>query len=152
MSYASLISEDHVVLGLEALDRTQATRVLAQTLVDAGRVIDLDGLLADIAAREAQMATGLPGGIGIPHCRSRHVAGPSLAFGRSDAGIDWGAEDGPAHLIFLIAVPEGGGEDHLAILAKLARKLMRADFKEGLRQAADAATVVEIVEREVVNA
>lgn len=152
MSYSSLIYEGQVILGLEAADRAEATRRLGRTLFDAGRVSDLDGFLADVAERETQMATGLPGGIGIPHCRSRHVREPSLAFGRSTQGIDWGADDGPAHLIFLIAAPDGGGEDHLAILAKLARKLMRADFKKGLRTAQDAAAVVELVDREVVNA
>lgn len=147
-----LITTEQVLLGLEAGDRQEATRALGETLVASGRVSDLEGFLADVAARENQMATGLPGGIGIPHCRSPHVTVPSLAFGRSDRGIDWGADDGPAHLIFLIAAPEGGGEDHLAILAKLARKLMRAEFKDSLRTAADAAAVVEIVEREVVDA
>lgn len=152
MSYSSLICESQVILGLEAEDRVEAIRRLGRTLFEAGRVSDFDGFLADVARRETQMATGLPGGIGIPHCRSPHVQEPSLAFGRSEQGIDWGAADGPAHLIFLIAAPEGGGEDHLAILAKLARKLMRADFKEGLRTAEDAAAVVEIVVRDVVNA
>lgn len=148
----SLITEDQVVLGLESTDRAVATATLGRTLLASGRVTDLDGFLADVRKREEQMATGLPGGIGIPHCRSAHVTTASLVFGRSDNGIDWGAEDGPAHLIFLIAAPEGGGEDHLAILAKLARKLMRAEFRDALRSAPDAATVVDIVDREVVNA
>lgn len=148
----SLITDRQVILGLTADDRATASRALGQALVDAGRVTDLDGFLADIATRESQMATGLPGGIAIPHCRSSHVTEPSLAFGRSDAGVDWGADDGPATLIFMIAAPEGGGEEHLQILAKLARKLMRAEFKDALRAAADEATVVEIVDREVVNA
>ena len=113
---------------------------------------DLEWFLADVEAREQQMATGLPGGIGIPHCRSAHVTEPSLAFGRSTEGVDWGAEDGPAHLVFLIAVPEGSDEDHLAILAKLARKLMRAEFKNALREAPDAAAIVDVVQTEVVDA
>ncbi len=148
----SLITAQQVVLELPAGDRAQATRALAQTLLDTGRVTDLDQFLADVTKREEIMATGLPGGIGIPHCRSAAVARPSLAFGRSSQGIDWGAEDGPATLVFLIAAPEGGGEDHLAILAKLARKLMRADFKDSLRQASTADEVVAIIDEQVVNA
>ena len=146
-----LITQAQVLLDLRG-DRGEATRALATTLLDAGRVTDLEGFLADVEAREQQMATGLPGGIGIPHCRSAHVTEPSLAFGRSTEGVDWGAEDGPAHLVFLIAVPEGSDEDHLAILAKLARKLMRAEFKNALREAPDAAAIVDVVQTEVVDA
>lgn len=148
----ALITTDQVVLDLTGTDRHAATRTLAETLVASGRVTDLDTFLADVRKREEQMATGLPGGIGIPHCRSSAVTEPSLVFGRSGDGIDWGAEDGPATLVFLIAAPEGGGDDHLAILAKLARKLMRQDFREALKQAPDATTVVDVVDREVVNA
>ncbi len=147
----SLITESQVVLDLAAPDRHVATRTLAETLVDSGRCTDLDTFLADVRAREEQMATGLPGGIGIPHARSGAITEPSLVFGRSGDGIDWGAEDGPATLIFLIAAPDGGGEEHLKILAALARKLMRSEFRASLMEAPDAAAVVDIVEKEVVN-
>ncbi|TWE07940.1 PTS sugar transporter subunit IIA [Rudaeicoccus suwonensis] len=148
----SIITRDQVLLDLHAADRHDATRQMAQTLADAGRVTDLDSFLADVRAREEQMATGLPGGIGIPHARSSAVSEPSLVFARSAGGIDWGAEDGPATLVFLIAAPEGGGDEHLKILAALARKLMRADFRTSLAEAADADAVVEIVTTQVVAA
>ncbi len=147
----SLITERQVVLDLAAPDRHAATRLLGQTLVEDGRCTDLDQFLADVRAREEQMATGLPGGIGIPHARSAAITTPSLVFGRT-TGIDWGAADGPATLIFLIAAPDGGGQEHLQILAKLARKLMRSEFRQALLEAPDATTVVDIVNREVVNA
>ncbi|WP_116113353.1 PTS sugar transporter subunit IIA [Austwickia chelonae] len=148
----SIITPQQVILDLPELDRAESTRALAQTLVDAGRVTDLDALLADVAKREEMMSTGLFGGIAIPHCRSAAVTEPSLAFGRSSAGVPWGAEDGPATLIFLIAVPAGSDQDHLTILAMLARKLMREDFKNALRQAPDAAAVVTVIEDEVIKA
>ena len=147
----SLITENLVVLNLDSVDRHAATRVLAQALADEGRVTDLEGFLADVRKREEQMPTGLPGGIGIPHARSAYVTEPSLVFGRSTNGIDWGAEDGPATLIFLIAAPEGGGDAHLKILAALARRLMRAEFRQSLMDAPDAASVVDVVTREVVT-
>ena len=146
-----LITAGYVVLELEEPDRHAATRRLAGTLAADGRVTDLDGFLADVRKREQQMATGLPGGIGIPHARSAHVTAPTLAFGRSAAGIDFGAEDGPAHLIFLIAAPEGGDDAHLKVLAALARRLMRTEFRQSLLDAQQPSDVVDIVNREVVN-
>lgn len=145
-----LITEDLVVLHLDAADRHAATRALGERLAAAGRVTDLDGFLDDVRKREEQMATGLPGGIGIPHARSEHVTVPTLGFGRSTGGVDFGAEDGPAHLIFLIAAPAGGGDEHLQILAALARRLMRPAFRQSLLDAAQPVDVVDIVTREVV--
>ncbi|MFD7511901.1 fructose-specific PTS transporter subunit EIIC [Streptomyces sp. NPDC059853] len=130
-----LITADLVDLDLDraAATKDEAARALAGRMAAAGRVTDLDGFLADVAAREEQMPTGLEGGIGIPHCRSAHVTEPTLAFGRSATGIDFGAADGPATLVFLIAAPAGADQDHLGILSTLARDLMRAEFTDALR-------------------
>jgi PTS system fructose-specific IIA component len=148
---SDLITVDVVDLELEAPDRAAGTRSLAERLVAAGRVTDLEGFLADVAAREQQMPTGLEGGIGIPHCRSEHVTEPTLGFGRSKAGIDFGAPDGPAHLVFLIAAPAGGGSEHMTILAKLARKLVHQSFKDALSDAGDPQAVVTLINTEVLG-
>lgn len=148
---SALMTVDLVDLDLIAADRHDATRQLAQRLEKAGRVTDLDGFLADVRAREEQMPTGLEGGIGIPHARSEHVTVPTLGFGRSAAGIDFGAADGPAHLIFLIAAPAGGDADHMTVLAALARRLVHASFREALSTSSDAQAVVDLIEKEVVG-
>ena len=147
----AVITADLVDVDLEASDRYDATAQLATRLVAAGRVTDLDGFLADVRKREEQMPTGLEGGIGIPHARSAHVTAPTLGFARSTAGVDFGADDGPAHLIFLIAAPDGGGSEHMTILAALARRLVHASFREALATAPDAQAVVDIVNKEVLG-
>lgn len=146
---SELITPELVDLDLPDEDRRSAVRSLANRLVDAERVTDIERFLDDVEAREQQMATGMQGGIGIPHCRSAAVTVPSLAFGRSAKGIDFGAEDGPANLIFLIAAPEGGDSDHMAVLAALARRLVRAEFKQTLLDANDPAAVASYVREEV---
>ncbi|MFJ5841002.1 fructose-specific PTS transporter subunit EIIC [Streptomyces shenzhenensis] len=142
---SDMITADLVDLDLSADTKEAAARALAERMVALGRVTDLAGFLADVAAREAQMPTGLDGGIGIPHCRSEHVTEPTLAFGRSAAGIDFGAADGPADLVFLIAAPAGADDAHLTILSSLARKLMNAEFTSALRSAADPETAAALI-------
>ncbi|MFI5685940.1 fructose-specific PTS transporter subunit EIIC [Streptomyces sp. NPDC051636] len=142
---SEMITADLVDLDLSADTKEAAARALAERMVSLGRVTDLDGFLADVAAREAQMPTGLDGGIGIPHCRSEHVTEPTLAFGRSAAGIDFGAADGPADLIFLIAAPAGADDAHLTILSSLARQLMNAEFASALRSVGDAAEAAALI-------
>ncbi|MFC8366388.1 PTS sugar transporter subunit IIA, partial [Streptomyces griseorubiginosus] len=142
---SEMITADLVDLDLSADTKEAAARALAERMVALGRVTDLDGFVADVAAREAQMPTGLDGGIGIPHCRSEHVTEPTLAFGRSAAGIDFGAPDGPADLIFLIAAPAGADDAHLTILSSLARQLMNTEFTDALRAAGDAAGAAALI-------
>ncbi|MGW7129530.1 PTS fructose transporter subunit IIABC [Streptomyces bobili] len=145
---SEMITADLVDLDLSASTKEAAARSLAERMVALGRVTDLEGFLADVAAREAQMPTGLDGGIGIPHCRSAHVTEPTLAFGRSAAGIDFGAPDGPADLIFLIAAPAGADDAHLTILSALARQLMNAEFTDALRSAEDAEAAASLIRGE----
>ncbi|MFF7715768.1 fructose-specific PTS transporter subunit EIIC [Streptomyces sp. NPDC007988] len=146
---SDMITADLVDLDLAAATKEEAARSLARRMVALGRVTDLDGFLADVAAREAQMPTGLDGGIGIPHCRSAHVTEPTLAFGRAPGGIDFGAPDGPADLVFLIAAPSGADDAHLMILSSLARRLMDTGFTTALRGTASAATAAALVRGDV---
>ncbi|GGL59108.1 PTS lactose transporter subunit IIC [Streptomyces anthocyanicus] len=145
---SDMITADLVDLDLSADTKQAATRALAERMVALGRVTDLEGFLADVAAREAQMPTGLDGGIGIPHCRSGHVTEPTLAFGRSTAGVDFGAADGPADLIFLIAAPAGADDAHLTILSSLARRLMNAGFTAALRSLGEPAAAAALIRGE----
>lgn len=146
---SGLITPALVDLHLAPEDKSEALRALAQRLFAEGRVTDLDGFLADVAAREAQAPTGMGDGIGIPHCRSPHVTRPSLAFGRRAAGVDFDAPDGrPADLIFMIAAPAGADDTHLQILAALARRLMDPAFTGALREAESPREVADRINGE----
>ncbi|MEV4238245.1 fructose-specific PTS transporter subunit EIIC [Nocardia sp. NPDC050408] len=118
---------------------------LAQRLTDNGRATSADALRDAALARESQSATGLPGGIAIPHCRNAAVTSASLGFARLEPAVDFGAADGPADLVFLIAAPEGAGAEHMKLLSSLARALVRPEFVSSLRGAASADEVVSLV-------
>ena len=59
-------------------DKHAVIRALAETLGAAGRAADVEQLITDAEAREATSATGLRGGITIPHCRTAGVTSPTL--------------------------------------------------------------------------
>ena len=126
-------------------DKQSVIRALAERVVAQGRATSAQELFDDAWAREQKDETGLPGGIGIPHARSASVTEPTLAFARLTPGVDFGAPDGPADIVFLIAAPAGADEAHLAVLSQLARSLMNNDFMSGLRSAATPADAVKII-------
>ncbi|MBN9210928.1 MAG: PTS lactose transporter subunit IIC [Microbacterium sp. 71-36] len=126
-------------------DKQSVIRALAERVVAQGRATSAQELFDDAWAREQKDETGLPGGIGIPHARSASVTEPTLAFARLTPGVDFGAPDGPADVVFLIAAPAGADEAHLAVLSQLARSLMKPEFTGGLRAAATPSDAVRII-------
>jgi PTS system fructose-specific IIC component len=147
MTEPSIIDTDLVLLDADAgSDKQAVIGRLARMVADAGRADDAAGLKESALAREAQSATGLPGGIAIPHCRSAAVNTPSIGFARLRPPVDFGAADGPADLVFLIAAPEGGGAEHMKLLTGLARALVRPDFVQSLREAPSSEAVVALVD------
>ncbi|ROZ62851.1 PTS lactose transporter subunit IIC [Kocuria soli] len=147
MSEQPLIVPELVVLDQNlGAHKNDVITQLSGVVAAAGRADSADGLAADALAREDQSPTGQPGGIGIPHCRSTHVNTTSLGFARLAEPVDFGAKDGPADLIFLIAAADGEGKEHLKLLSKLARAMARKTFLSSLREAQTAEEVVAIVE------
>ena len=142
-----LITTQLVDLNLDAAATTkdEAIDQLVSVATAAGRATDPAALRSDVAAREELLPTGIEGGIGIPHARTSGVSEPTVTFGRSTNGIDWGAADGPAHLVFLITVPDGAGDEHLQILASLSRALMKSEFRDTLLRASDPQVVVDTI-------
>ncbi|MGO1963942.1 MAG: PTS sugar transporter subunit IIA, partial [Corynebacterium sp.] len=125
---------------------------LADLQVKAGRASETTQLLADIHAREEKAATGLPGGIAIPHCRTTAVEEPSLGFARLKTPTDFGADEKDADgnprgtdLVFMILAPEGAGSAHMKVLSTLARALVKKDFVAALRAAESEEEVVTLV-------
>jgi PTS system fructose-specific IIC component len=144
-----------ITTGLVSLDtpigaeKHDVIRALAARVVAEGRANDAAALAADALEREGKSSTGMPGGIAIPHCRSAAVTEPSLAMARLAPTVDFGASDGGADLVFFIAVPEGADQAHLALLAKLARSLIKPEFVASLRAAATPREIVELVDAAV---
>lgn len=149
---AELTTPDMVILDMVAEDKSDAAAQLAARLHACGRITDLDAFLDQVNSREHQMATGLPGGIGMPHARSDYVHQTSIAVGVTRYGhsLDFGAIDGPATLILLIATPAASFSEHLEVLATLARSLFKENFRESLRRAHDAEVISELINSSLV--
>ncbi|MHA7145196.1 PTS fructose transporter subunit IIABC [Arthrobacter sp. TmT3-37] len=143
---SELITPELVTLDKDlGTQRSSVIRYLAEQVAAQGRSTEVDGLYADALAREEKTSTGVPGGIAIPHCRSTAVSEATLAMARLAPAVDFGAKDGPADLVFFIAAPDGADQEHLKLLSKLARSLIKKDFTASLRAAETPADVVALV-------
>lgn len=133
-----------MLLDLQATTKEAAIDEMINSLVDNGVVTDFDVFKSGIMAREAQTSTGLGDGIAMPHSKNAAVKEATVLFAKSNKGVDYESFDGqPTNLFFMIAVPEGANDIHLAALAELSKYLMQDDFADRLRQVTSADKVIE---------
>ena len=152
MSFAidSLVTTDLVARGLTTTDRRSTIEALADRLQEAGRLTDRAGFVDAVWAREQETGgTGMESGIAIPHAKHAGVTAPSVVVATVPGGVDFGAEDAPADLVFLIAAPAGADDVHITVLSKLARRLVHESFRTALRQAPSAEAVVSILKEQI---
>lgn len=129
-----LIFEDIVVLDQTYSSRDEVITALAQAAGE--KFNDTNGVIETALAREEQHSTAVDHHVAIPHARTNAVSEPTLAFARLSApGVVWAAGEEPSRLIFFIAVPESAGKAHLKLLAKLARNVMKQEFRDELYSA-----------------
>lgn len=143
-----LINENLICLNLEASNQEEALYKMAEKAKEEGRISDVRTYVEAVLHRESEYSTAVGFGVAIPHGKTDAVTEPLLMFA-SVAPMDWKALDQePVDLIFLIGVPEKeAGSLHLKILASLSRKLMKAEFRDGLRSIHSKAELLDFLQK-----
>jgi fructose-specific phosphotransferase system IIA component len=114
-----------IELHLQGDTKEQILDNLVGLLAKRGKIQRRDALLESLMEREGLGSTGIGHGVAIPHGRCRDVSKPAIAFARSEREVDFDSIDGqPTRIFFLLVAPENGSNEHLHLLAKIAR-LMR---------------------------
>ncbi len=129
-----LFARDHMLGTVEAASQADVFEALAAAAVSLGVATDRAAIVADYEEREREATTGFGGGVAIPHSKTDNVSDATLLFARLSAPVEWHAlDDAPVSTVISILAPKSGADVHLQLLAKLARKLMHADFVEVLK-------------------
>ncbi|MCL6516116.1 PTS sugar transporter subunit IIA [Alicyclobacillus sp.] len=145
-----MLTREQVFFGVPAASQRDAVRYLVEQAQRLGKVTDVEAVVSAVLRREEEGTTGFGNGIAIPHGKSNGVREPALLYGRLAEPVDWKAMDGaPVSVLFLILVPEESHQEHLQILAKLARRLMHEEFVQQVKTIADEAALAEFVQREL---
>jgi phosphoenolpyruvate-protein phosphotransferase len=147
----ALVTDELVHLSSEAASKEEAIRELVDLLQVAGRLDDPDLVEEALWAREETYPTGMGFGVAIPHCKSPHVTVNSIAVLKLNSPIDWKMSDqDPVNFLILIAISAAAkGDQHLKIIAGLARKLMHEEFRQQLTGAASASAIVRLLEQHI---
>lgn len=148
----TLINEKLVNLNLKAGTPKDSIEDLAKLIHSDNRLNDFNGYYEAVLDRESEVSTAIGFGIAIPHGKTKHVKETTVAFGRSNKGVEWeGFDDEPVKIIILLAVPEEAkGDQHLQIIASISRKLIHKEFRELLMEA-DEAEIVSLISDTLTN-
>ncbi|UXH43737.1 fructose-specific PTS transporter subunit EIIC [Rossellomorea vietnamensis] len=146
MRITELLTKDTIQLHISSHSKNGVIDELVSVLDQSGKLQDRDEFKKAILNREAQSTTGIGEGIAIPHAKTSAVKAPAIAFGKSEAGVDYESLDGePAHLFFMIAATEGANQTHLEALSRLSSMLMDVDVRKALLKAGTEEEVLEII-------
>ncbi len=147
MNTKDMFSKERVKFNLTSSSKMEVIEELIDILIQDGKILDKEEFKRAVLKREEEFSTGIGMGIAIPHGKSKAVKEASIAFGRSTDGIEYESmDDKPAHLLFLIAVPEESSDLHLRALSEISRKLMHADIRENLLKCNNFEEFIKIFE------
>lgn len=91
-------------------------------------------LVAGMLAREKLGTTALGDGIAIPHCRLSDCERPTGVLMTLATPADYDTPDGEnVDVIFALVVPSEATQEHLNLLADIARLFSQAEFRDALR-------------------
>ena len=145
MDIGNLIKPERILDRLEVRDKAQLLADIARHAADAAG-LDPKAVLSALNAREELGSTGVGHGVALPHAR---IAGlPQLLglFARLARPIDFAAvDDQPVDLVFLILIPTTAGNEYLAALSAVSRRLRDRDVVRRLRTADGAAALYELL-------
>lgn len=121
---------------MEATTKNEALEELLNLFIDMKHIRNRQIVLEMLHTRETLGSTGIGKGIAIPHGRTTAVSDVLIAFGKSEAGIDFDAMDGkPVHLFFMvIAPPHEENNVYLPILGTLVTALNNKKNRDELKK------------------
>jgi fructose-specific phosphotransferase system IIA component len=147
MKLSKFCDESLVVFDLKADAKQAVLEELVALVSESKMVKDRAELLSDIKEREELVTTGVGYGVAFPHAKTRAVKGIVIAFGRSQAGIDFDAMDHKSvHLFFLIAAPEDAVGAHLNVMARLSYLMKSEENRQALLKATSPGDVLSLMD------
>ena len=139
---SGVLADDAIVLNGTARSRDDAITEAGRLLVASGAV---EASYVDaMHEREASVSTHMGNGLAIPHGTNEAKSAinrTAISFVRYADGVDWNGK--PVEFVIGIA---GAGDDHLALLQKIAGVFTDQAQVERLRSAGSAGEVREILE------
>jgi len=142
---SEILTPARTVCDAPGISKKRLFETIARIVCDDQHNLPYDEVLDQLIAREKLGSTGLGQGIAIPHCRVSECAEPIGTLLTLEQPIPFDApDDQPVDLLFVLLVPTAAHQQHLDILAMVARLFNQADLCQRLRAAKDDRALYDI--------
>lgn len=138
-----------IILDKKVTCKDEAFKLLASKFFDEGVISSKKEFIKAVYTREKESPTGLENGIAIPHGKSSTVKKAQFAILRTlDPIEDYKSlkENNKVKLIFMMAIPENGSEEHLDVLSSLATKLINQQYRQKIMMAKTPEEIISLLD------
>lgn len=142
--FAAILRLENILLDINATSKKRAFEHAA-LLFENNEGIARTTVFDSLFSRERLGSTALGHGVAVPHGRIPNLAEPVAAFIRLSDGIPFDApDDQNVQLMVVLLVPENATQEHLEILAALAKLLSDESVRQQLSTLEDPQAVLDI--------
>lgn len=147
MQLADIITPDRVVANVHATSKKRVLETISDIIAEHSAAAPESLAVFDcLLARERLGTTAIDHGVAIPHGRLKDGVETIGAFVQLSDGVDCDAMDHQdVNLMFALLVPEESTEEHLQLLARLAKMFSDEKLRDKLRAADDSQTLYDLL-------
>lgn len=138
-----------ILLDVDGISKREVILNMSQELLKAGKISDQTVFVESVLEREAEITTGFGNGVAIPHGKSDTVLESSFIFGKLRNKVEWESlDDEPVDLVFLLSIRnDGGDQQHLRMLSRIAMAIMEEEFTDYLRKEKEVEKIQKILDK-----
>jgi len=147
MLLTDLITPERIACSVDAQSKKRALERLSEIISSTEDTISSNDVFESLLARERLGGTGVGHGVAIPHGRLKENSLTLGAFIKLQNGVDYDAADRqPVDLLFALLVPKESTDEHLQVLAQLAKIFSNDDFRKKLRDASNSDEIYQLIQ------
>ncbi|AHK78220.1 PTS sugar transporter subunit IIA [Ectothiorhodospira haloalkaliphila] len=146
MNIGDLLAPERVHCQTDVSSKKRALEMLGEMLSNHLPKLTQGEIFDSLLARERLGSTGLGHGVAIPHGRLAGASEACAALLKLEKGVDYDAPDSePVDILFALVVPADCTDEHLQILALLARMFSDPETLARLRSTSGPSDLLTLV-------
>lgn len=147
MRISECLEKNSVFPRLVSTTKADVLRELSEKIAEALPRLNVQRLNETLVEREGLCSTAIDSGVAIPHVKLLDIPDITIAFAKSETGVDFDSLDGEKTYFFAVLItPENcPTETRITLLARISRILGQNDVRSKLIASKDASDIYSLL-------